>query len=99
MGRRKASGLDIVAALPCPAGIVFGIIAFFGIRYGIGAYLQSAPTGTFKQLGPNFAGVARTWVLAVALLALFSKWRAVEWFAVLTALALTAGRLCTQLTG
>jgi restriction system protein len=44
--------MDIVAALPWPVGLVLGIIAFFGIRYGIGAYLSSAPTGMFRQIGP-----------------------------------------------
>jgi restriction system protein len=44
--------MDIVAALPWPVGLVLGIVAFFGIRYGIGAYLSSAPTGMFRQIGP-----------------------------------------------
>jgi restriction system protein len=52
MGRRKESGLDVVASFPWPVGFVLGIILFLGIRYGIGAYVESAPTGMFKQLGP-----------------------------------------------
>lgn len=52
MPRAKRSGLAIAAALPWPVGLVLGIVAFFGIRYGIGAYLASLPTGIFQQVGP-----------------------------------------------
>jgi restriction system protein len=52
VGKRNESGLDIVAALPWPVGAILGVIAFFGIRYGIGAYLSAAPTGMFRQIGP-----------------------------------------------
>jgi len=44
--------MDIVAALPWPVGVALGIAAFLGIRYGIPAYISSATTGTFQQLGP-----------------------------------------------
>ncbi len=47
--------MDIVAALPWPVGIVLGIVAFLCIRYGIGAYLSSAPTGVFRQIGPSLS--------------------------------------------
>jgi restriction system protein len=53
MARRKESGLDVVASFPWPVGFALGIILFFGIRYGIGAYLESAPTGMFRQIGPG----------------------------------------------
>jgi restriction system protein len=52
VGRRNESGMDIVAALPWPVGLVLGIVAFLGIRYGIPAYFSSVPTGMFRQLGP-----------------------------------------------
>ena len=44
--------MDIVAALPWPAGMVLGIVAFLGIRYGVPAYISSTTTGMFRQLGP-----------------------------------------------
>ena len=52
MGKRNESGMDIVAALPWPVGLVLGVVAFLVIRYGIGAYLSSVPTGVFRQIGP-----------------------------------------------
>ncbi len=55
MGRRKESALDIVASLPWPLGFVLGIVAYVGIRYGIGAYLASSPTGMFRQIGPGLS--------------------------------------------
>ena len=68
MGKRNESGMDIVAALPWPVGLVLGIVAFFGIRYGIGACLSSAPTGMLRQIGPalskTFAPIA--WFALVA---------------------------------
>lgn len=42
MARRRESGIDIVSSLPWPAGIVLGLIAYFGIRYGIGWVLSSS---------------------------------------------------------
>ena len=35
MGRRRQSGLDVIASLPWPFGIAFGIAAWFGIQYGV----------------------------------------------------------------
>jgi hypothetical protein len=55
MARRKESGLDIVKSFPWPVGIAVGSIAFPVIRYGIGWYPASAPTGIFKQVGSTFA--------------------------------------------
>ncbi len=55
VGKRNESGLDIVAALPWPLGVILGIVAFLGIRYGIGAYLSSAPMGMFRQIGTGFS--------------------------------------------
>jgi len=46
--------MDIGAALPWPVGLLLGIIAFFGIRYGTCAYLSSAPTGMFDKLALPF---------------------------------------------
>jgi restriction system protein len=43
MARRKESGFDLIAAAPWPVGIVFGILAYFGVRYGFA--LLAAFTG------------------------------------------------------
>lgn len=38
MARRRESGLDILAALPWPVGIVAGLLGFWGVRYGAAWY-------------------------------------------------------------
>ena len=60
--------MDIVAALPWPVGIVLGIVAFLGIRYGIGAYLSSAATGMFRQIGPGVSTALApfSWIALIA---------------------------------
>lgn len=50
MARRRESGLDAIAALPWPVGVVLGIVAYLAIRHGIGWYLST-------QGGPLLAGV------------------------------------------
>ena len=50
--RKKESGLDVIASLPWPVGIVLGLLAFWLIRYGVGEYFAS--TG-----GPLLSGVAK----------------------------------------
>ncbi len=68
VGKRNESGMDIVAALPWPVGIVLGIIAFLGIRYGVGAYLSSTPTGVFRQIGPALSNSLApfSWIALIA---------------------------------
>ena len=68
MARRRESGLDIVKSFPWPVGIALGIVLFLGIRYGIGWYLATIPTGMFKQLGPAFSAVSAplAWTALVA---------------------------------
>jgi restriction system protein len=34
MARRKQGGFELIAATPWPVGIVLGILAYFGVRYG-----------------------------------------------------------------
>ncbi len=41
MGRRRESGIDVIASLPWPVGIALGIAAYLVIRHGIGWYLLS----------------------------------------------------------
>jgi restriction system protein len=53
MARRKQGGFELIAAAPWPVGIVFGILAYIGIRYGISWYFAS--TGN-----PILSGLAKT---------------------------------------
>ena len=53
--RRKESGLDVVASLPWPIGLAFGVIAFAFIRYGLPAYLMHRPDPILRGLGRGFA--------------------------------------------
>ena len=39
--RRKESGLDVIASMPWPLGIVLGLLAYWTIRYGLGIYFSS----------------------------------------------------------
>src|SRR5690606_23795662 len=54
--KRKESGLDVIASLPWPAGIIIGLLAFLGIRYGIGAYFSSAGGPLLSGLGEQGFG-------------------------------------------
>lgn len=56
MARRKESGLDLIASLPWPAGIVIGLLAFWTIRYGIGAWFSSAGGPLLSGLGEQASG-------------------------------------------
>lgn len=51
MGRRRQNGLELVASLPWPAGIVFGILAFVAIRYGVGWYFASSGSPITQEMG------------------------------------------------
>lgn len=51
MGRRRQSGLELIASLPWPAGIVFGILAFVAIRYGLGWYCASSGSSITREIG------------------------------------------------
>lgn len=52
MPRRRQSGLDALAALPWPIGILLGVAAYWGIRHGVA--LVSRTSG-----GPSAEGMAR----------------------------------------
>lgn len=69
MARRRESGLDIVASMPWPAGVVIGLVGYLVIRYGIGAYFIAAGRSPLQGLGPlaqhgMFAPIA--WFLLAA---------------------------------
>lgn len=51
MGRRKQNGLDLVASLPWPVGIAFGILAFVAIRYGVGWYFSASGSPITQEMG------------------------------------------------
>lgn len=51
MGKRKQSGIDVVATMPWPFGIVLGLIGYLAIRHGIGWYLGSINNPYLSGLG------------------------------------------------
>jgi len=51
MGKRKNSGLDVVASMPWPAGIVLGLIGYIVIRHGVGWYFSSINNPVLSGLG------------------------------------------------
>src|SRR6185312_11389818 len=67
MARRKQGGFELIASMPWPVGVVFGIIAFVGVRYGIGWYLSSSGNQFLVPLGKAVNGGATT-ILAWTLL-------------------------------
>ena len=66
MARRKQGGFELIASAPWPFGVVLGIIAFVGVRYGIGWYLSSSGNQFLVPLGKAVNGGATTifaWML------------------------------------
>ena len=66
MARRKQGGFDLIASAPWPVGVVLGIIAFVGVRYGIGWYLSSSGNQFLVPIGKAANGGATTifaWLL------------------------------------
>jgi restriction system protein len=51
MGRRRKKGIEAVAALPWPVGIVLGIVAFVAIRYGVGWYFAASGSPITQEMG------------------------------------------------
>lgn len=76
MGRRRESGLDLIAAMPWPVGVVLGVLAYLLIRFGIGAYFsahggpllqgvgQQASNGIFAPLA--WVALGACWIGAAA---------------------------------
>lgn len=55
MARRRQSGLDLIAAMPWPVGIVLGVVAHLTIRVGIPAYLSGSDSTLFRAAGQQAA--------------------------------------------
>ena len=51
MARRRESGLDAIAAMPWPVGIVLGIVAYVAIRHGIGWYFSTSASPMLAGMG------------------------------------------------
>jgi restriction system protein len=65
--RRKESGLDVIASMPWPAGIVQGVVAFWTIRYGVGLYFSSHGGPLLKSVGQLLSAGAYSLLAWVAL--------------------------------
>jgi restriction system protein len=51
MAKRKQGGLDTVASMPWPAGIVLGLIGYIAIRHGVGWFLSSTSNPYLSGMG------------------------------------------------
>ncbi len=67
MARRRGGGFELVASAPWPVGIVLGVVAFLGVRYGISWYLSSSSNLFLAPIGKALNGGAGA-ILAWALL-------------------------------
>ena len=54
LGKRNQSGIDVVASMPWPAGIVLGLIGYIAIRHGIGTYFVTTGNPYLTGLGRIF---------------------------------------------
>ena len=55
MAKRKQGGLEQIAGMPWPVGIVLGIIGFVAVRYGIGWFLTSSSNPFLHAMGKSLA--------------------------------------------
>jgi restriction system protein len=60
MTRRRESGMNLIASMPWPVGIVLGIAAYLLIRYGIGAYLSTSGGSLLQGVGTQASAGAFT---------------------------------------
>lgn len=51
MARRKEGLFDAMASMPWPVGFVFGIVAYAGLRYGVGGFLAASDNPALSALG------------------------------------------------
>src|SRR6185437_10332085 len=50
MARRKQGGFDLIAAMPWPVGIVLGILAYMGVRFGFSLLAAHTSNPIFSRL-------------------------------------------------
>lgn len=55
LARRKESGIEVVASIPWPIGIMLGLIGYIAIRYEIGWFLASSTNPFLSTLGKQAA--------------------------------------------
>ena len=51
MARHKESGIDLVASMPWPVGVVLGLMGYIAIRYGVGWYFGAINNPYWSGLG------------------------------------------------
>lgn len=71
MGRKKGGLIADIAALPWPAGIIFGVGGFAAVRYGLPAGLHG---NQFAQAIVPAANIISWFLLAVGLLGAAMSW-------------------------
>lgn len=64
MGRRKKGGLDEIASMPWPMGIIAGIVAFILLRHGVGAFVAATGVPVGQQLDSLLTPLA--WIVMLA---------------------------------
>src|SRR6185437_1644653 len=67
MARRKQGGFELIASAPWPVGVVLGIIAFVGVRYGISWYLSTSGNQFLVPIGKAANGSAITFFASARL--------------------------------
>ncbi len=73
MAKRKQGGLDLIASLPWPAGLIVGVLAYAAIRYGLGYYFSASGSQLLSGVGQQASAGAFT---PLAWFALAACWAA-----------------------
>lgn len=68
--RRRESGIDVVASLPWPVGVALGVLAYLGLRYGLGFFLGRAGGPLLGGASEAFGGM----LAPIAWMALILCW-------------------------
>jgi len=55
MAKRNKSGMDILASVPWPVGIILGILAYFAVRYGVGWVAHLSGNAILQGLTKSFS--------------------------------------------
>lgn len=81
MGRRRQNGIEAVAALPWPVGIVLGIVAFVAIRYGVGWHFAASGSPITQEMGRQLPATGMYAPLAWMFLAICWLGALLSWLA------------------